>query len=74
MRKLIKIEADNNYFLTCKFEDGTEKKVSLSFLLNLPAFAPLKSVDVFKKIKNKYYFVEWEGYDIDLSAETLWHM
>jgi hypothetical protein len=72
MKKLIKIEPDNNYFLTCYFEDGTVKRINLSSLLNYPVFAPLKNESVFKTIKNKSYFVEWEGYDIDLSADTLW--
>jgi len=74
MRKLIKIEPENNYSLNCQFDDGTVKKVNLTSLLNLPVFQPLKDLKVFKSIKNRSYFVEWEGYDIDLSADTLWHM
>ena len=73
MKKLIKIEPENNYFLTCYFEDGTVKRINLSGLLAYPAFYALNNINVFKSIKNKIYFVEWEGFDIDLSADTLWN-
>jgi len=73
MHKLTKIEPELNYFLTCHFENGIVKRVNLSSLLKYPVFEPLKNEAVFKTIKNKSYFVEWEGYNIDLSADTLFN-
>ncbi|MHB8260135.1 MAG: DUF2442 domain-containing protein [Bacteroidia bacterium] len=74
MRTLTDIKANSNYSLTCTFDNGNKKTVSLVKLLDLPVFRILKDINSFTKVTNKKYFVEWEGLEIDLSADTLYLM
>ncbi len=39
----------SDYTLLCTFSDGVTKKVDLSILLNYPAFAELKDINMFKQ-------------------------
>jgi len=73
MHTLKSIEIIPQYKLKCYFTDNRVKEVDLSSLLHKSAFEFLKNSENFYKIKNKHYFVEWEGFDADLSADTLWH-
>jgi hypothetical protein len=36
-------------------------------------FKVLSDFNNFCEVKNKKYFIEWEKYELDLSADTLWH-
>lgn len=62
-----------DYQLLVKFDDGIEKKVDLKPYIQLPVFSILKDINIFQKVINKGYFIEWQGQEIDLSADTLWH-
>ena len=73
MNTITNLEFTEGYLMVAKFGNGVEKKIDFTNFLNVEVFAPLKNHNVFIKGKNKGYFVEWEGLDIDISADTLWH-
>ncbi|MEI6817184.1 MAG: DUF2442 domain-containing protein [Bacteroidota bacterium] len=73
MRTIESLLPMDDYQLQVRFDNGIEKKVDLKPYLNLPVFAILKDVNIFQKVKNQGYFIEWQGLEIDLSADTLWH-
>lgn len=74
MKHLKHIEPIANHQLVCLFDDGTKKIADLTAFLKTPAFEPLKNENNFKKITNHFYFIEWKDFEIDLSADTLWHV
>ena len=74
MRTILNLKALDNYKLQCTFNDGSKKIADISTYLNAPAFLPLQQYAAFNKVSNKNYFVEWVDYEIDLSADTLWHI
>ena len=74
MKILSAIKALENYKLQCTFDDGTKKVADISVYLNSPAFFPLKQINIFNNVNNHDYFVEWKDCDVDLSADTLWHI
>ena len=74
MRTISKIDYLKDYTVHCTFNDGTEKTIDLSPLLTKPVFKILTDKNIFSKFKNKNYFIEWETYDLDLSADTLFHL
>ena len=74
MRTLSSVEALDNFRLLCTFDTGEIKIADISIYLNTPAFLPLQQQNAFKKISNRSYFVEWVDCEIDLSADTLWHI
>jgi len=73
MRKIISLVPKDDYQMLVTFDNGIEKQVDLKPYLNLPVFSILKDENIFKKVKNQEYFIEWQGHEIDLSADTLWH-
>jgi hypothetical protein len=73
MRTIISLIPMDDYQLLVKFDDGTEKKVDIKPYLQLPVFSILKDINIFQKVKNHGYFIEWQGEEIDMSADTLWH-
>jgi hypothetical protein len=75
MRILAQIEPLPDFCLACIFRDGTKKIADLKPYLSKEAFRPLNDPFVFSSaIYNGGYFVEWKNYEIDLSADTLWHI
>jgi hypothetical protein len=74
MYELNQIKPLNDFILECRFSNRVLKNVDLKPFLNKEAFLPLKDENNFKKVVNKSYFIEWLGLDIDLSADTLWHL
>ena len=74
MRTLINIIPLNDFRLECLFNDGTKKIADIKRFLKTEVFKPLMNKDAFSQIKNRKYFVEWSDYEIDLSADTLWHI
>ncbi len=75
MRRITEIQALPDFMLLCVFSDGTKKIADLKPYLSKEAFRPLKDPHVFTSaIRNGGYFVEWENYEIDMSADTLWHI
>ena len=73
MRKIIGLKPLDNFVLEVKFDNNYLKLFDFKNYLNLHVFAVLNNNEIFKTVKNKLYFIEWENYEIDLSADTLWH-
>ncbi len=73
MRNIKQLTVGENYHLLIRFENGIEKNFDVAPFLNYPVFQPLKDLKAFSKVVNKGYFIEWTDYDVDLSADTLWH-
>ena len=75
MRILTDIKPLSNFRLECLFNDGTRKIADIKPYLNKEAFKALNNPNIFSSaIYNGGYFVEWKNYDVDLSADTLWHI
>ncbi len=74
MRTLINIIPLNDFQLECLFDDGTKKIADIKPFFKTEVFKPLMNKEAFLQIKNRKYFVEWSDYEIDLSADTLWHI
>lgn len=75
MKRIITLKTLDNYKLECVFEDGTVKIADVAEYMNTEAFKPLANPEMFSAaLKNRGYFIEWENYDVDLSADTLWHI
>jgi hypothetical protein len=73
MRKILAIELNNDFTINALFDDNLTKVFDFKNYLNLPVFEPLKNLVYFKEAKNKKYFIEWEKFELDLSADTIWH-
>ena len=75
MRTITNIEALSDFRLECVFSDGTRKIADIKPFLNAEAFKPLLDPVIFSStLSNQGYFIEWKNQDIDLSADTLWHI
>ncbi len=75
MKTLTNIKPLSNFRVECMFSNGVKKVADLKPLLEKEAFRPIADPHVFASaITNKGYFIEWKDFDIDLSAETLWHI
>ncbi len=73
MRKIISLSAIEDFQLKLKFEDGIEKIVDMKPYFKFPVFSILKTPSIFNQVINRSYYIEWQGQQIDLSADTLWH-
>jgi hypothetical protein len=73
MRKIIAVKPLDNYILEVEFENNCIKLFDFSLYLSYPVFKILKDINNFNKVVNKGYFIEWETFELDLSADTLWH-
>jgi hypothetical protein len=76
MRKIIAVKPSDNYILEVEFENNCIKLFDFSLYLSYPVFKILKdinNINNFNKVVNKGYFIEWETFELDLSADTLWH-
>ncbi len=74
MRTLLDIKPNTDYTLDCTFDNGEKKTISLTSLIDLPVFRVLRDITIFNKISNKKYFIEWTDVELDLSADTLYHL
>lgn len=75
MRTITTIKALSDYRLECVFDDGSKRIADIKPFLSAEAFKPLSDPRLFSSaLSNKGYFVEWKDQDIDLSADTLWHI
>ncbi|HUZ61352.1 MAG TPA: DUF2442 domain-containing protein [Hanamia sp.] len=75
MRILTDIEPLSNFRLKRVFSDGTKKIADIKPYLDKEVFKPLNDPHIFSSaLYNGGYFVEWKNYDVDLSADTLWHI
>jgi hypothetical protein len=75
MRTITNIKALSDYRLECVFNDGSIRIADIKPFLAAEAFKPLSDPRIFSSsLSNQGYFVEWKDLDIDLSADTLWHI
>jgi hypothetical protein len=75
MRTITDIKVLNDFRLECIFSDGTRKIADIKPYLSAEAFKPLSDPRIFSSmLSNRGYFIEWKDYDVDLSADTLWHI
>ena len=74
MRLLTNVAPLSNYRLACTFDNGVEKVADITQYLQSEAFRPLQKPDLFSKVQNRDYYVEWLDGEVDLSADTLWHI
>lgn len=73
MRQIEQITSDSDFNLTVKFTNGKMRLIDFKSFFDMEVFKPLSNLSVFQSVKNKGYFIEWEGLEIDMSADTLWH-
>jgi hypothetical protein len=73
MRKIVSLFPTEDFQLKLEFDDGTEKKIDMKPYFRIPVFSILKNPGIFKQVTNRSYYIEWQGRQIDLSADTLWH-
>ncbi len=73
MRKIISLSTSEDFQLRLEFDDGTKKKFDMKPYFRFPVFSILKNPGIFKQVTNRSYYIEWQGQQIDLSADTLWH-
>ncbi len=75
MRTLTDIKPLNNFRLECLFSDGTKKIADIKPFLDKEVFKPSNDPHIFSStLYNGRYFIEWKNYDVNLSADTLWHI
>lgn len=71
MRRIKTVRANDDWTLDLSFNDGAERRFDLRPLLGCEAFAGLRNIEVFRRVHNGGYFIEWEN-EADLSADTLY--
>ena len=74
MRHLAHVTPLSNYRLACTFDNGTEKIADITQYIESEAFKPLQTPELFNNVQNRQYYVEWLNGEVDLSADTLWHI
>lgn len=74
MRLLTNVSPLSNYRLACTFDNGTEKIADITQYIQSEVFKPLQKPELFNKVQNRGYYVEWLDGEVDLSADTLWHI
>jgi hypothetical protein len=73
MRNIETIKPQDNYTIEVVFSNGIIKLFDFKPYLKYPVFTILRQLDYFKAVKNKKHFIEWEAFELDLSADTIWH-
>lgn len=71
MKTIAMLRANDDWTLDVIFTDGAERHFDVKPLLNCEAFAALSNIGLYKTIRNRGYFVEWDN-EADLSADTLY--
>lgn len=74
MNLLIKVIALERYQLVCTFNNGVEKVADMAPFLIAEVFIPLQNVAIFSQVQNHGDYISWLNEEIDLSADTLWHI
>ncbi|TKT88773.1 DUF2442 domain-containing protein [Dyadobacter frigoris] len=74
MRTIKNLKATDGYSLECYFDDGGKRNADIKPYLKSEAFQWLQDINNFKQVRNNQYFVSWKNEEIDLSADTLWHI
>jgi hypothetical protein len=75
MRTLKEVRPLRDFRIECIFNDGSRKIADIKPFLSAEAFKPLLDPVIFSSmLRNNGYFVDWKQQEIDLSADTLWHI
>ena len=75
MRTLKEVNPLHDFRLECVFEDGSIRIADIKPFLNAEAFKPLLDPEIFSNmLRNNGYYIDWKELEIDLSADTLWHI
>lgn len=72
MLKVYGIRPMEGYKLWLRFSDGTTKIFDFTPMLDKPAFAPLRDVEMFNKVYIDYGVPVWNDGDIDIAPEYLY--
>ena len=72
MLKVYEVRPMDGYKLWLRFSDGTTKVFDFTKMLDKPAFAPLKDVEVFNKVYIDYGVPVWNDGAIDIAPEYLY--
>lgn len=68
--RIAEITPNPDYTLFIVAEDGRKGSFNVGPYLELEAFAELKNKEVFQRVTNGKYFIEWDC-GADLSADTI---
>ncbi len=74
MREIIDIKFSNTLHATCVFSDNTSKQINLTEIAKSPVFQFLNNETHIHYLVNQKYYIEWPMFEVDLSADTLWHI
>ncbi len=74
MRNLVAVKANGNYTLDCLFDNGVLKVADVTLYLQSEVFRPLQDPTIFVQVTNNQNYVSWLNEQVDLSADTLWHI
>ena len=70
--KVCGIRPMEGHKLWLRFSDGTTKVFDFTQMLDKPAFAPLKDVELFNQVYIDYGVPVWNDGDIDIDPEYLY--
>lgn len=74
MRKIVSFKEISATQLVCTFDNNVTKKIDLSPFINSEAFGFLKNKNAVYFLTNHKRHLEWQPQNVDLSADTLWHV
>ena len=66
------VKALDDMILLVTFSTGEQRVFDASYLIEYPAFAPLKDETIFKSAKVEYGVVVWNDGEIDIAPETMY--
>lgn len=75
MHEVVKVTPIDNYFIVAEFENGEKRMADIKPLFSKAVFAPLKSLELFKKVYIEYGAVTWKdfaGNEIDICPDKLY--
>jgi hypothetical protein len=71
MQKVLSVQANNDYTLDLKFDDGSSRRFDMKPYLEYGIFKELKDQSYFKKVGVAFGTVQWPN-DQDIGPETLY--
>ena len=74
MKTLLNVKVLDDYMLECLFDNGVTKIADIKPFLNAEAFLKLWEKRIFKRVAVNETYITWLNDEVDLSADTLWHI
>ena len=71
MNKVLAVEANDDFTLDLKFNDGSIKRFDVKPYLSYEVFQELKDLRYFKNVRIAFGTVQWQ-HEQDISPETLY--